>query len=176
MVKGKFWYAHRYAWTMARGPIPDRVQVLQICGVRNCINVEHLQLALPERHIRQRENGCWEWTAGNRGGYGRVAIHGKLMEAHRWMWERTNGPIPEGLELDHLCRNRACVNPEHLEPVSHLENIRRGETGAHNARKTHCKHGHPLSGANLHIKPDGERRCRTCSREEMRRARALKRL
>ena len=72
--------------------------------------------------------------------------------------------IPDGKELDHLCRNRKCVNPKHLESVTHRENILRGETiMAENARKTHCWRGHPLSGKNLKLKPNGHRQCRACA-------------
>jgi hypothetical protein len=76
------------------------------------------------------ETGCWEWS-GKRDddGYGRFAFNGKKVRAHRWLFEFATGPIPEGLELDHLCRNRACVRPRHREPVTHAQNIRRGMTG-----------------------------------------------
>lgn len=73
------------------------------------------------------------------------------------------GPIPEGMDLDHTCRNRGCVNPEHLEPVTTQVNTLRGiGPTAENARKTHCKHGHPLEGDNLYVDPEGKRKCRAC--------------
>ena len=70
---------------------------------------------------------CWLWIGGQNGhGYGQVNRDGRLWQAHRWYWEQEHGPVPEGLELDHLCRNRACVRPDHLEPVTRTENTRRG--------------------------------------------------
>jgi len=117
----------------------------------------------------EKTDGCWNWIAGkNAHGYGAIAAgQGKnksMLRAHRVAWELTNGPIPEGLQLDHLCRNRAYVNPAHLEPVTQRENMLRGEgvTGT-NSRKTHCKNGHSLSDALMHLKP-GWRRCRECHR------------
>lgn len=108
-------------------------------------------------------NRCILWTAGTRGGYGVfVPVHSKRMAAHRWAYERLRGPIPEGLDLDHLCRVRHCVNPWHLEAVTRGENVRRGVSGpAVNARKTHCKRGHPFDEQNTRI-IDAGRRCRTC--------------
>jgi hypothetical protein len=80
------------------------------------------------------------------------------------------GPIPEGMEIDHLCRNRGCVNPEHLEPVTRQENIRRSQSiSVANAAKTHCPYGHLLSGANLYLRPNrGGRACRECVRKAIR--------
>jgi hypothetical protein len=113
---------------------------------------------------------CWPWpmfVAPN--GYGRAA---RNEQAHRWVYERLRGPIPEGMTIDHLCRNRSCVNPWHLEPVTMRENTLRGTSiSAINAAKTKCKRGHPFDSGNTRINRDGSRACRTCERERMRRVR-----
>lgn len=116
---------------------------------------------------------CWEWKAARfLSGYGRFKAGGRDTVAHLWCYELTVGKVPAGLELDHLCRNRSCVNPSHLEPVTHRENMMRGETiTAANARKTHCKNGHPLSGDNLLIRKNGSRRCRACEKATQKRRR-----
>ncbi len=119
--------------------------------------------------ISVEDSGCWLWMgAVGTGGYGwfgvRYAPHlWRMRAAHRMSYMAFKGPIPEGLHLDHLCRVRLCVNPEHLEPVTQAENNRR----AVHPEKTHCKNGHPLAGENLAYS-GGQRVCRTC-----RRARAL---
>jgi len=113
---------------------------------------------------------CWEWVAGiQSGGYGIFWHNGETVVAHRFAYEITVGKIPEGLTLDHLCRVRHCVNPKHLEPVTSKENVLRGiGVSAQNARKTHCKRGHPLSGKNLLVEQGGGRQCRECKRERSR--------
>ena len=120
---------------------------------------------------------CWNWTAStHRDGYGRLAKPGHnagMVFTHRYAYELLVGPIPEGLELDHLCRNRACVNPDHMEPVTHAVNVLRGiSPQAENARKTACHQGHPFSGTNLYVYPGGGRHCRACrkARDRARRA------
>lgn len=115
------------------------------------------------------ENGCWEWVGNvNGSGYGRVrGLGGRSVMAHRLVYEQAVGVIPEGLTLDHLCRNRKCVRPDHLEPVDIKTNILRGfGPPALNARKTHCEKGHPL------IPTNRERRCRRCTQEKQNRRRA----
>lgn len=113
---------------------------------------------------------CWLWTGSMTHGYGKFGIPGKPPQgAHRISYELIVGPIPNGLHLDHLCRNRACVNPTHLEPVTCKDNVLRGEGGsAQNARKTHCKHGHPFDETNTYFVHtagrSGGRVCRTCGR------------
>ena len=89
---------------------------------------------------------CWEWLAGKNKGYGSLArgpAGAGLASAHRFAYEHFIGPVPAGLDLDHLCRNRGCCNPLHLEPVTRRENFRRGEH--HERRKTHCKAGHAFT-------------------------------
>jgi hypothetical protein len=111
---------------------------------------------------------CWLWTgAKTHDGYGNIGVGKyKRFAAHRITYQMFRGPIPEGLQLDHLCRVRHCVNPFHLEAVTCRENILRGEgVCARHARRTHCKHGHELAGDNLRVALDGERICRTCHRE-----------
>jgi len=110
--------------------------------------------------------GCVRWLGPCKdSGYG--FWRGRVI--HRVVWENTNGPVPEGLVLDHVydrgCRHRDCINLSHLEPVPQPENARRMPHIRAQVAQTHCKHGHPLSGDNLNLRKDGKRGCRTCSRE-----------
>jgi hypothetical protein len=117
------------------------------------------------------ESGCWPWTAYvNPWGYGmfRVASRESMRLAHRVAYELFVGPIRAGLEVDHLCKVRNCVNPAHLEPVTQAENMRRSELparrGVHNASKAACPQGHPYDVGNTYLTPNGDRQCRTCRR------------
>lgn len=116
--------------------------------------------------IALTESGCIEWIASiNNRGYGTFASGSGSTVAHRWSYEYHVGPIPPGRQLDHLCGNRACVNPEHLDPVTARANLLRASgRAAINASKTHCPAGHEYAGDNLYIVPkNGDRRCRTCA-------------
>lgn len=124
----------------------------------------------------EKTDGCWNWTGcKTKSGYGQIwrgfSDKARTMQvAHRFAWELLVGNIPDKLELDHLCKNRKCVNPKHLELVTHWENLRRGDgfTGV-NLRKTHCKYGHLLSGDNLlgseEYRKHHGRPCKTCHRK-----------
>jgi len=121
-------------------------------------------------------DGCWEWTAGrNPDGYGHFRVGNTQRKAHRVVYELMIGPIPDGLDLDHLCRNRACVRPDHLEPVTRGENQRRGvpfrpprDNNAWGRRVTHCPQGHQYPRPS---EPGKKRNCLVCKRERMAAAR-----
>lgn len=111
--------------------------------------------------VMQVPDGCWLWTGTtDSSGYGQYKHLGRSRIAHRYVYEQLVGDIPEGLEIDHLCRVRSCVNPTHMDPVTYSENQRRG---IGNLNKTHCKRGH-----NDWVPQRSGRRCRTCHNEESR--------
>lgn len=122
------------------------------------------------KYMPVTESGCWLWTASCDGkGYGQlsntVGATPQHLRAHRVAYEIHKGLIPDGMTLDHLCRVRSCVNPDHLEPVTRKENILRGVApSALNAVKTHCPHGHPYNKVNTYITTVGGKDCRACGR------------
>lgn len=130
--------------------------------------------------VRVDADGCWVWTGSCFGGnvgkngvrYGRISRDGKQIAVHRASYEAHVGPIPAGLVIDHLCRNTFCINPAHLEAVTQQENVLRGL----GAMKSHCPHGHELSGSNLRIQKRrtkaSKRICATCHVEQNRAWRA----
>jgi hypothetical protein len=125
--------------------------------------------ALPQRwqaKIRADAAGCWIWTGRlNSNGYGLTTVKSASRVAHRAIYEVLVGPIPAGLQLDHLCRVRRCVRPAHLDPVTQRINLLRGETlTSQAAAATHCPMGHEYAGANLYRRPNGARMCRACHR------------
>lgn len=107
---------------------------------------------------------CWFWTGSTAtNGYGNVYMTGKMRLAHRAIYELLVEPIPVGLVLDHLCRNRSCVNPDHLEPVTRSENAKRSpEAGRFYRERTECLRGHPFDEQNTYRTKDGKRHCRAC--------------
>lgn len=115
--------------------------------------------------IRIMSGPCWVWWGGRTSaGYGQITIKGRPIPAHRFVYEMLVGPIPRGLVLDHICRNTSCLNPDHLEPVTVGENLRRGfGVMAVNAKKTHCIRGHAFTPDNTLV-TSHQRRCITCSR------------
>lgn len=121
-------------------------------------------------------DGCWNWQGRKmRNGYGVICIWSGQRPTHRVAWEALREPIPDGMQIDHLCRNRLCFNPDHLEPVTQRENLLRGETvSGINARKTHCLRGHELIPENLY-RGGNKRICRACTRlrQNERRARGM---
>lgn len=122
----------------------------------------------------RRGPDCWEWTGtvGNHS-YGIITSGRQSKLAHRWSYEHHTGPIPQGLVIDHLCRNRTCVNPAHMEAVTNEENLRRGEGyGIQNGMRSTCIHGHEYTPENTYTDPQGGIRCRACSRERKRKASA----
>ncbi len=128
-------------------------------------SLNRAELARMNRLIRIQDDGCWLWlgdqTSNGYGKWQRGPGHRQRV-AHRICWEHYNGPIPEGHQLDHLCRNRICVNPEHLEPVTSSENIMRQDHA--NRLKTECINGHSYDEKNTRISKAGKRQCRECDR------------
>lgn len=136
----------------------------------SCTFQEHLFLA----KIRPGEGGCWLWGGAVSWGYGKFGVRRKadgkrfMAMVHRLAYEMWVGPIPEGLDLDHLCRVRNCLNPEHLEPVTRKENLRRGIgaqlSSERQLSKTECRNGHLYTEATMYIDYRGLRKCRICDR------------
>lgn len=129
------------------------------------------------KSIERQPSGCWKWTGRTVAGYGRLFINGKDILAHRLIMEWVKGPIPEGLVIDHVCRNTLCVNPDpqHLEIVTQHENIMRGiGVAAQHAKSNHCPRGHEYD-ASFVWKGQTARYCRQCKREQMKAHRARKR-
>ena len=117
--------------------------------------------------ITKDDDGCWVWSGAkfkkNSGNYGQIRIggrkDGKLVRAHKISYQEFVGEIPKGLELDHLCHNTLCVNPKHLEPVIHAENMKRRK----DSNLPYCKHGHKYTPRTTYIRPDnGYRECKIC--------------
>jgi len=125
------------------------------------------------RRTQENKNGCWEWTGyKDPAGYGQIGTPSGVKLVHRVSYEYYVGKIPDGLQIDHLCRNRPCVNPEHLEPVTAKENVGRGMAGRVRtllaAQQTHCKWGHEFTKSNTYICRKGIRNCRRCHKRRER--------
>ena len=130
-----------------------------------------LQERLLDKISPEPNSGCWLWTASLDGkGYPQIQVGTraapKVKRGHRLVYEMYRGPIPEGLQLDHLCRVPSCVNPDLLEPVTCAENLRRGN---HRRPGTHCHKGHAWSDGHLYISPKGKRHCAICAKDRSRR-------
>lgn len=126
---------------------------------------------------KRSSDECWPWTAGLAGPYGSFYDGRANTKAHRIAYQLVKGEIPDGLQIDHLCRNRLCCNPNHLEAVTSRENTLRGfGSSAVNARKTHCINGHPFDEANTYVQRQNHRDCRACKIEAIRRSRAADRV
>lgn len=118
--------------------------------------------------------GCWEWTGSlSAKGYAVATVEGRYVRVHRYVYEKLVGPIPVGLEPDHLCRNHKCINPDHLELVTHLENLERGNWSRGKRkqyeRRDSCRRGHLFDEVNTYVTKTGARICRECQRQRYRR-------
>lgn len=175
--------AHRFSWVLAGNEIPEGMFVYHTCASPSCVNPRHLRVALPDSDspagfpprfaakFSVVDSGCWEWKRPAAGGYGYFRTGGLLpgkppqSSAHRFAYEWINGVVAADIEIDHLCRNPRCVNPDHLEAVTSSENQLRAQP--YKKPQTHCVHGHEYTPENTFMMSNGrERRCRTCARKQ----------
>lgn len=183
--------AHRWHYERAIGPIPEGMWIDHLCGRKACVNPAHLEPVTPRTNAERclypdgrpvrtsppptvrtvNTDDCILWQGALDGrGYGATWDGRRVVGAHRLAYEQANGPIPTGLEIDHLCRTARCINPDHLEPVTQQENKRRAQWRAT------CKRGHPLTPENCNwSKATGKRTCRTCKAERSARYRRERR-
>ena len=130
----------------------------------------------PDRVFPEPNTGCWLCvSSNNKFGYARIRVSDRLIGAHRISYQITRGSIPDGFEIDHLCRVTCCVNPDHLEAVTQEENKRRQALAIETANGFRCKSGHLRIGEGIYHHPRGERRCRECARISRLRYKARKR-
>lgn len=142
----------------------------------NPITARPVKDRLVERIGKGAANGCWVWGGNLSDGYGTIAYLGRTQYVHRLMYELERGAIPAGLQLDHLCRNRACCNPAHLEPVTGRENLWRGVAPCILFNRTgYCQRGHDVSVAGVYVTPKGKQQCRAYMNLRQRRRRANER-
>jgi hypothetical protein len=165
----------------ARGFCAKHYRRWQRHGDPNHVEKVRADGAPADRWQRQIEIAdCWTWLGTKSRGYGSYSVDGRPVLAHRWVYQHLVRRLDRLETLDHLCRNRLCVNPDHLEPVSHAVNVARGMSGQHNAVKTSCAQGHPYTPENTRHPRRGGRSCITCqrerNRESMRRRRQAARL
>lgn len=127
--------------------------------------MDRLTDSFNDKIMRDGVTGCWHWTAAKTLGYGKFKTPERTWQAHRRSYTQFKGPIPDGAVLDHLCKNKGCVNPDHLEAVTQGDNVRRGKGNGYK-EKTHCKNGHEFTPENTYIRPgtNGSRDCRACKR------------
>lgn len=131
--------------------------------IRHCSRA--CQVDFDRKWIPEPNSGCWLWLGCvDEKGYGRVSLGGRLFPAHSRSYQRAKGRIPRGLEIDHLCRNPSCVNPDHLEPVTKQVNALRGIRSTRARAATHCPNGHEWTAVNTYRHPrSGSRVCRRCT-------------
>jgi hypothetical protein len=126
-----------------------------------------------DRIAFEPNSGCWLWEGClSAGTYGSMLFDGRMQKTHRVAYQLFVGPVPEGMDLDHLCRTRICCNPDHLEPVTRAENLRRSPLMDRNSMRTHCIRGHEFTPENTMTRPNGWRTCRECMRNHIRAWRA----
>jgi len=167
-----------FEWRKRKDQLADWSGRCRSCAIgAACVARAKKRLSARDRFMAKvsiQEGGCWNWTGSLTPlGYGYFyASAGRSRQAHRFLYEERHGPVPAELELDHLCRNPRCVNPDHLEAVSHLTNMQRSAR----AQQTHCHKGHPFTEENTYVPPGRyQRMCRLCNLERQRRRDATKR-